>query len=721
MSMFKFIRSKWYRKHEKKVWVGLTVVIALTFGVTMQIGDMGRDSRNDRSREVFGEKIDSGEIRDIEARWRLSAVEGQFSAPLASDLMRAGLFDWSDMMVIYRGRDSGREVDRLVERLAWDVCMLTRAAKRNAVVVSDEDVREFVRALVERLHNRQNQGQHVPPSGGFDRDLYDQMLGNIRLTASQFERTVRELLTVQRLMTTIRQSVTVEEEEVWDRFVEQNRQVEGIVVPFELASYTEQAKVGDFKEIVAHFKESSLDPLQASVYEVPRRASFEYLLVDEDIVKSSVPDPTDAEILREYDASKDDKYVNPAWTASPGGTNSTNSSTSTTSTASSTSSTPSTSSTSTTSTASSTSSTSTTSTTSSTSSTSTTSTASSTSSTSTATPVPPVSRYRPLAEVRGDIVGVLRNQGYETKKNQMFENIESAMLASAPQDVSWKTLAQKHGFVWGETPTLSRDRIGEVFEKIMSNPSHPGEAAELTRTLLNYSDGVPDEDATLTGPTAEKVADFYMSTPAKVPRGYAIARVTAVEKSHLPTVLTDDLRELVERGLKKEKGRQAARVDAQALRDSVQRASTTDRQEAKLDTLAGAERDKKLRELTAAATRRTADQAHRACYETGPVKKSEKIDALKTIDPSESIEMAKALHEMEPGEIRVTETAKVICVVALLEKLAPKPDDFLTQVDSLRDQVRNQKGTAAMKAWLQTFRHESGVETILADRKTGTE
>lgn len=301
----------------------------------------------------------------------------------------------------------------------------------------------------------------------------------------------------------------------------------------------------------------------------------------------------------------------------------------------------------------------------------------------------------------------------------MFENLESAMLAAAPQDVSWKALAQKHGFVWGETPPLSRDRVSEVFDKIMSCAGHPGPAEDLTHVLLNYVDEVPNEDSALGTPTAEKVADFYMTTSAKVPRGYAVARVTAVEKSYVPTVLTDDLRERVERGVKKEKGRQAARVDAEALRDSVQRASTTDRQEAKLDALAGAERDKKLRELTAAATRRTADQAHRACYESGPVKKSDKIDALKTIDPGESAEITKALHEMEPGEFRVTETAKTICVVALLEKLAPKPDDFITQVDTLRDQVRNQKATAAQKAWIQTFRHESGVETMLADRKHG--
>ncbi|MBI3098505.1 MAG: SurA N-terminal domain-containing protein [Planctomycetes bacterium] len=703
MSMFRFIRSKWYRKHERKIWIGLTVVIALTFGITMQIGDIGRQSARDQAQTVYGEEVDPYEIQDLEARWRLTYLDGPMISMYMWDLLQVGLLEWGDASLLYQGRAAGRALDTLSERLAWDVCMLTRACRRNGIVVSDEDVREHVRSRVERAQNR---GRSGAPVAGFDREFYAEMLKQMQLSAAQFEQTVREFLAIQRLLTSVRQSVTVEEEEVWSRFVEQNRQVEGLVVPFELAAYQADSKPADAREVVQRFKELLQDPEESPAFEVPKRVAFEYLMVDEDLASSVVPDPTEAEIQRDYDANKDQMYVNPAWTAPPpGGTNSTNSSASSTSTTSSTSSTSSTEST-----------------------------------TSTAPAATPIPRYKTLddLQVRNDIVNRLRNQASQERIDRFFENVESAMLAEAPQEVSWGALQEKIGIissdrkfnavVYGVTPALSRDRVAEVMDKLTAKPpaagvapapTPAGGAAQLSGTMAGYFDALPNENAALGTPSADKVADFFMSRPVKVPRGSAIARVVGVEKSYTPPVLTEDLRERIETRLRKEKARQAARQDALALRDSIRRAAIVERETGKPESSpTEAERSKRLRELTASVTRRTADQAHRACFETGPVKSSEKIGSLTSMDPGDSTQLSKTLHEeMEPGEVRVAETDKVICVVALLEKLAPKADDFLSQSDSLRESVRSQKGSEAQKAWIQTFRRESGVDEILARQK----
>jgi hypothetical protein len=225
----------WFRKHQKKIYVFLGVIIMITWFIATPIEQLlaGAVSKGGM---LYGEKVKLGQVQDVMVR--LQSV-------------------------------MGRQPNVDPEASAWAHIMLLKEAQRFGVGISSDEANEIAHM------------QFRSPSGGFDEAAYARFLRGKKVTAKEYEQTFRELLEIQKLQRAVAGSVNVSEDEAWNWYALENEQVK--VKYGEVAAEGLLNLVSCTDEELRKFHEERMFILADKTtftegYKIPEKIKVEYLL-----------------------------------------------------------------------------------------------------------------------------------------------------------------------------------------------------------------------------------------------------------------------------------------------------------------------------------------------------------------------------------------------------------------------------------------------------------
>jgi peptidyl-prolyl cis-trans isomerase D len=175
-------------------------------------------------------------------------------------------------------------IDRQILQQLVDEEAMVAEARKQGITVTDTEIRERILALPGFQENGAFVGEQ----------RYRQILQfqNPPLTTSEFERSLRRALLIEKLRTALTGWMSVSDADVAAEFKKRNEKVRLDVVPVTAEAFKSQVNVTD-AELAAHFEKAKEN------YRIGEKRKIKYALIDVDKVRSTITVP-EAEITAFY-------------------------------------------------------------------------------------------------------------------------------------------------------------------------------------------------------------------------------------------------------------------------------------------------------------------------------------------------------------------------------------------------------------------------------------
>ncbi|MBI3271617.1 MAG: SurA N-terminal domain-containing protein [Planctomycetes bacterium] len=265
--------SRRLKKFEKPILFGITILIALSFGVTYHLSDIASQNEQPFVGKLFGQNVESADFFDVRNRWKgfLAVIQPQ-----------------------------SRMKDDQVDQVAWSVLMGLKVAKDAGVKVSSQEVREFIKKIVRPSRTSE-----------FDYADYVRILGQAGLSPEEFERTVTEHLTIDKCQEFVTSSVAVSLKDVFREYVQRNEQARARFVAFRPKDFEAKVPTPAGEEIARNFDKNR------DQYRLPKRLQVEYVLAGYEELKKQAAEPSPEEVQKYYDENKEKLFKLAAATPEP--------------------------------------------------------------------------------------------------------------------------------------------------------------------------------------------------------------------------------------------------------------------------------------------------------------------------------------------------------------------------------------------------------------------
>ena len=234
------------------------------------------------------------------------AAPSEVLAEVEGEPITVGAFTrrYNAQVAAYRNAYGGQMNDQLLKQLGIDRQILQQLVDEEAMVaesrkqgisVSDVEIRERILALPGFQENGKFIGEQ----------RYRQLLGmqNPPMTTSEFERSLRRALLIEKLRNTLTGWMSVSDADVVAEFKKRNEKVKLDVVPIAAEAFKDQVTVTD-AELAAFFAKSG------DRYRIGEKRKIKYALINVDQVRGTVTVP-DAEIEAFYNQNLS-QYQTPA-------------------------------------------------------------------------------------------------------------------------------------------------------------------------------------------------------------------------------------------------------------------------------------------------------------------------------------------------------------------------------------------------------------------------
>ena len=234
------------------------------------------------------------------------AAPSEVLAEVEGEPITVGAFTrrYNAQVAAYRNAYGGQMNDQLLKQLGIDRQILQQLVDEEAMVaesrkqgisVSDVEIRERILALPGFQENGKFIGEQ----------RYRQLLGmqNPPMTTSEFERSLRRALLIEKLRNTLTGWMSVSDADVVAEFKKRNEKVKLDVVPIAAEAFKDQVTVTD-AELAAFFAKSG------DRYRIGEKRKIKYALINVDQVRGTVTVP-EAEIEAFYNQNLS-QYQTPA-------------------------------------------------------------------------------------------------------------------------------------------------------------------------------------------------------------------------------------------------------------------------------------------------------------------------------------------------------------------------------------------------------------------------
>ena len=224
--------TKWTRLRSLSVWVLL--ILLIPFVIFFSGSAPGR--LGGAAGKIFGRVIPR-DTYDLQRTWLLMKLSGS-TGQLPPEILYP-----------------------LIEPQVWRNLLLIEEAKREHLRVSDQDLAAFI--------------QQVPgfqEAGRFRRDYYQGYLRAKGMSPSLFEQLIRNDLIIDRLLDSVRATVSVTEREVRSAFREASERLSASVFLFEPSAYLDQAGASLTEEALRAFYDAHPQELR-----LPAQMTIEYV------------------------------------------------------------------------------------------------------------------------------------------------------------------------------------------------------------------------------------------------------------------------------------------------------------------------------------------------------------------------------------------------------------------------------------------------------------
>ena len=158
-----------------------------------------------------------------------------------------------------------RTINALIDRI-----LVLNEAERQGIDVSEEEIRK--RIFSTPIFQKE---------GRFSKELYFAILQANRIKPAEYEQSVRQELLIEKIGDEVTKDVTVTDEEVWERFLVENRKVSLNYIVFKKDRFKKEVKVDD-DALKKFFEEHK------SNYMIPPRVKVAYGRIDKDALVKEV-------------------------------------------------------------------------------------------------------------------------------------------------------------------------------------------------------------------------------------------------------------------------------------------------------------------------------------------------------------------------------------------------------------------------------------------------
>ncbi len=171
------------------------------------------------------------------------------------------------------------EVQHILKQDTWDRLMLLEEAKRQRVAISDEELAKFIRSM-----------PLFVAEGQFFADRYHAIIARLGMTPQRFERQLRESLQLEKLVNTVRESVSVSDDQVRQAYREQHEQARIAYALVNTADYLESAAQGITDEQIRAYYDAHPEDFRTQ-----EKLAFDYVGKTRDAILAAIG-VTDQEI-----------------------------------------------------------------------------------------------------------------------------------------------------------------------------------------------------------------------------------------------------------------------------------------------------------------------------------------------------------------------------------------------------------------------------------------
>ena len=200
-------------RHQKKYLLILAALLIMVWLLAPALqGVLSRLKAPRYAGEIFGEKISMDEFLGVRARMMLMAPSGT----------------------------------RLSPGHVWDRLLQLRMAEKLGIEASDQEVEEYIMDFIKRMYRQD----------ALTEETYRSFLRGVQMTASQFEKTIRENLVLNKLRSYMSNAIKVTSEEIWHDYKRDNDafEVRYIEVPFK--NFVETIEQPSEEEIKLYWREN---------------------------------------------------------------------------------------------------------------------------------------------------------------------------------------------------------------------------------------------------------------------------------------------------------------------------------------------------------------------------------------------------------------------------------------------------------------------------------
>ncbi|MCE9584239.1 MAG: SurA N-terminal domain-containing protein [Planctomycetes bacterium] len=290
---------QWYHKNFKKyerlifaIFLAIIVISFAASGVSQEMSTVigGKDkAEKDLAVDTPVQKFTRMEYENLIFRWKHGLTE-QGSMLLSFLMAHGGQIyqgDFRKNLIMYAYGQDTRELDRVI---GVDICVLIGAAKQADMRVTDQEIAAKVKDTLSR-------------DGGFDMDKYTKILSMMEMEAEDYEKTMGEFLLVDKYLKTLKSSVSVATEDVFNEYFKTGGRAKAKYVFFDDVKYRTQAKsrVSQKSQVdMLRIKKSSFG------YSKQPQARLEYLRIPYEPLLAGIPAPTEDEMKAYYEGHKSD-------------------------------------------------------------------------------------------------------------------------------------------------------------------------------------------------------------------------------------------------------------------------------------------------------------------------------------------------------------------------------------------------------------------------------
>ncbi|HPN66241.1 MAG TPA: peptidylprolyl isomerase [Candidatus Omnitrophota bacterium] len=179
-----------------------------------------------------------------------------------SDFKKSYIAARTQMIMKYGDLPRDPQVETALEEQAWDRIILLAQAKKERVKVDDKEIVAFVKKI-DAFNDK---------DGWFSKKLYEEILRyNFGLTPTEFERIVRENLTIEKLIDKHTKTAAVTDEEALKQYRYLNEKVKADYILAKTSDYLTQVSAPD-EETKAYFEKNK------EAFRIPERVNVEYIV-----------------------------------------------------------------------------------------------------------------------------------------------------------------------------------------------------------------------------------------------------------------------------------------------------------------------------------------------------------------------------------------------------------------------------------------------------------